>query len=586
MYWIVEALSSFVFTFLICLLIRRKTKKWIVSIYFLFFVVGSLTSFGILHINGSYSYYEFLDFGIHTLSKVMKISAIVYVNLFFVILLMDYFLIKRMNKSELAIVSGIRILPFVSAQFAMIIIGIVFSIFCVIDNIMPQYGLWNVDNQNIQLEKYGYHITNVTRNDYGYPLWMIDDYPLDINSLADKKKIMIIGDSFIWGDGCSNSNYLWWRQLQRKLLEDGYQDCTIIGVGRCGASTQDQLGFLENTGIIEDINPDMILIGYVTNDAQYRDSEGNTVPKQADPVDYFSGNVKGCVKNAFPNMVYLINQYLNERRYNIDDFNADTGFPPEQWEMKIIRGEYLERYKEESINPMGKFAKSLDIPFILVATPNIPSAQYYEERYGSVLPLFEKVGITVFNPLEEYVSAYEKDTHYADGINIVNSHPGTAANMLLADYVRDLLENEYEEYLGKQSSPKKISNQVNDWFPHAVMPMQQGQKIQFVYPASVEAKRFLYMPIKKPYIKLCFDAPINISKIKICGEMLESESGEVYATFENSEKGYDSQELVKLGVFHNSNDTISVDLSNITSLCVHIDIKSWYDRKFSVTLTK
>lgn len=172
------------------------------------------------------------------------------------------------------------------------------------------------------------------------------------------------------------------------------------------------------------------------------------MPKQANPIDYFSGNVKGYVKNAFPNIVYLINQYLNERRYTISDFNEGTGFPYEQWELEIIRGKYLERYKAEAIYPLGKFAESLDIPFVLVATSNIPSVQYYEERYLSALPLFEEAGIPVYNPLEEYVSTYEKDAYYADGINIVNSHPGTAANILLADYVRDLLENEYKEYLG------------------------------------------------------------------------------------------------------------------------------------------
>lgn len=77
---------------------------------------------------------------------------------------------------------------------------------------------------------------------------------------------------------------------------------------------------------------------------------------------------------------------------------------------------------------------------------------------------------------------------------------------------------------------------------------------------------------------------IKRSEIKICGEMSESKFREIYATFENPKKGYDSQELVNLVNFNNSNNSISVDLLNITSLCIHVNIKSQYEREFSVIM--
>ena len=556
---------------------------WIISIFFYFFSIGSLLSLFVLYAGNLYSTYDFLEFNADMVKKVLGVGFGVNLTLL-TILLIIYVWTDKTKKSEIAVVHGIRILPFCSVKYMMVIAGIVFSIFCFVDSIMPQYGLWKIDDQNIQLEKYGYHIANVTQNEYGYPLWMIDDYPLDLDALEDKKKIMVIGDSFIWGDGCSNSNYLWWRQLQRKLYEGGYQDCVVIGVGKCGASTQNQLDYLKNTNLIEDIKPDMILIGYVTNDAQYQDQEGKLVPGQLETKDYFADRPMRWLKVVFPNITYLINQYLDDRYYNTGYFDETTGFPYEQWELEIIRGAYLERYKKETVDPLGKFARSLDIPLVLVATPSIPSMQYYEERYASVLPLFEDAGIPVYNPLEEYVDAYEEDGHYAEGINIVNSHPGTATNVFLADYVKELLENDYEKYLGEKTEPEDISITMNDWFPHAVMPQQKGQKIQFTYPASIEKNRFLYMPINKSYVKVCFEAPININEIQICGELSESESGEIYATYEDSETGYDSQELRKLGDFDKENQIISVELSDITSLCIHVNVKSEHDRVFNIFL--
>lgn len=582
MYWIIEVINSIIFMFFSCVLLKKQ-KIWSGLFFFYFYLVGSLISLFFLYLTGMYSYYDFLEFNIKIVKKIVGINLGINIVLLIALLIIYRWTIRG-RKSELIIVRGIRILPYCSVKYAINIIGTVFLLFGVIDNIMPQYGLWKIDDQNIQLEKYRYHVNNITNNEYGYPLWQIDDNPLDINALESKKKIVVIGDSFIWGDGCSNSNYLWWRQLQRKIYEDGYQDCTIIGVGKCGASTQMQLDYIKNTSIIEDLKPDMIIIGYVTNDAQYEDAEGNLVPKSIGLTDYFSDRPARWMKAVFPNITYLINQYLNDRYYNTGLFDKDTGFPYEQWELEIIRGTYLKRYQKETVDPLGELTKKLNIPVILVATPSIPSVQYYNEKYGAVLPMFEDVGIRVYNPLKKYISEYEKDEHYADGINIVNSHPGTATNVFLAEYVKELLKNDYKEYLGGCTKYNCISSSVNDWFPHAVMPQQKGSEIEFIYPASIEKNRFLYMPIKKAYIKLSFDVPININSIKIYGEMLASESGEIYATYENSQKGYDSQELEKLGNFKEGSEKVAVELSNITSLCIHIDIKSQYDRPFRVVL--
>lgn len=187
MYWFIEAVYSFIFM-LFTYILLKKHKKWMLSFFFYFFLSGSLICLFILRSKKICSYYDFLELNIDTVKLIIGVSFGVNIVLL-IILLITCAWIDKTKKLELAIVGGIRIVPFCSVLYVTIIVGTMFLLFCFIDNIMPQYGLWQVDNQNIQLEKYTYHIGNVTNNEYGYPLWMINDDPLDLKRLEDKKRL-------------------------------------------------------------------------------------------------------------------------------------------------------------------------------------------------------------------------------------------------------------------------------------------------------------------------------------------------------------------------------------------------------------
>jgi len=179
MYWIIESVNSLVFMFCVFILLKMQ-KKGMISTFFYFFFLGGLTSLFILYSKNLCSYYDLLEFNADMIKNVVGLGFGVNVILL-IIFLSIHIWVKQTKKSEIAVVHNIRILPFCSVQYVMVIIGIIFSLLCFIDHIMPQYGLWTVDNHNIQLEKYGYHISvidlrNPTRSNGNNLLHLVNKY--------------------------------------------------------------------------------------------------------------------------------------------------------------------------------------------------------------------------------------------------------------------------------------------------------------------------------------------------------------------------------------------------------------------------
>ena len=96
------------------------------------------------------------------------------------------------------------------------------------------------------------------------PIWkFIDDGPLP--SKGNKKRILVVGDSFVWGHGYSNLNYVWWKQLARILYVNGYTDVEVVAAGTSGFNTDMELNkILKNKEVMKYLD--------VLVDGQYVDS--------------------------------------------------------------------------------------------------------------------------------------------------------------------------------------------------------------------------------------------------------------------------------------------------------------------------
>ena len=59
-------------------------------------------------------------------------------------------------------------------------------------------------------------------------------------------RIVVIADSFSWGDGLANINDVWWRQIERELERRGYTDVEVLALGWNGAQTKEELAWLRD----------------------------------------------------------------------------------------------------------------------------------------------------------------------------------------------------------------------------------------------------------------------------------------------------------------------------------------------------
>lgn len=82
----------------------------------------------------------------------------------------------------------------------------------------------------------------------------------------DRVRVLVIGDSFIWGHGIVDTDMRWQDLLERELNSlTGPGTFEVIGMGSRGLSTlgQSQIFTAE---LIDEVDPDIVLLGYGEND--------------------------------------------------------------------------------------------------------------------------------------------------------------------------------------------------------------------------------------------------------------------------------------------------------------------------------
>lgn len=80
-------------------------------------------------------------------------------------------------------------------------------------------------------------------------------------------RIVVVGDSFTWGDKIADSRNLWTSVLERRLNErsGGHRRCQVINLARCGYTTVAERHVLFEVGYA--YAPDLVIVQFHPNDA-------------------------------------------------------------------------------------------------------------------------------------------------------------------------------------------------------------------------------------------------------------------------------------------------------------------------------
>lgn len=395
---------------------------------------------------------------------------------------------------------------------------------------------WVAENKTIDVENHKKILNSFTR-----PLFRSLGYSPS-SMVTGRNRILILGDSYILGDGLTNINMTWWRQTQWELERRGYRNLDVIAAGTNGASTQDEYGWLKSNSLIDAAHPDVIIFGYVTNDPDMKNHAGNRLVKQMPTNGSLGDDASNIFKKLLPNLSLELESRMSGKLHFVPD--DSTGYPYGQWELKILEGRNFKEYKN-LLKQLSIKLKGIGIPSFFVSTPNYPNRGDFEVRYRPIRDAMQESGLKFYDVLPAFLECcsqiYLSQVSWA--ASPANGHPGPRATHFYAVQVADILESQYSSVLGRRTPIGQYKPAINDWMPASLNPVANGAGIwTFQYPHN--EVDLLFMPIKKRHVALNFERPVSIRGIKLISNTAAEFA--VWATVLN-EGNYEEKEYVWVG---------------------------------------
>lgn len=471
------------------------------------------------------------------------------------------------------------------------------------------YDMFALENQNtllLQLDhspanKFFMSATNIysakTMFDFNFVPEEKNEYPsLDYltkeTSLDDAFNIVIIGDSFVWGAYSQNRNELFWRLLENDFRKDGCR-VNIFGVGTTGANAYEELSWLTDSSLVEDLEPDMVIFGYVYNDSD--DSvkiEGNSVNWNKElPIISTIGKI---LPNIYDGLIQRISAktMYNDKYADSEYVNYDSA-PP------ILKGRFYEKYKTDFVQKLDTFASTVDFPVAVVTLPTLPNNMMLEALYEPLEGLYSDCkNISYYNSVEEYnkFASHKHSKNYS--VNPADFHPGSATNRFYADFIKAFIETDFsshiESFKGKYAPSESL--EINEFLPADISPVKTSENDNVVtysieYPGKETTKNsygiekhsnFLVAPLGKEHIRISFATPVSIDSMTVIGAY---KSAELYYTRLDPELNYDTHEIYKYK--QTEENTFSADKKEqITSILICADFEENSNRKINLTFRK
>lgn len=378
---------------------------------------------------------------------------------------------------------------------------------------------------------YNHHIwTNSVERNLGTQtdwIFRTKGHPVSPQKEEGRKRILVMGDSFVWGDGYANINQIWWRQLQLVLRERGYENVEVIAAGQCGTSTRMQLFYIGK--FVEEVQPDLVVWGVVSNDAD----EGIVpvfYPQLWKDDSIVRLHERMMVWGIFPRINFQLQslriaKLAASRPYEAIGFPANVYSSDREspWEAAQLSPENLHAYRQ-TVSDTADYVRSISVPCAFVALPDNPfMGPFFEKHYETMGSLFHEQGLTFYNLWEPY---HEKVESYLDvprlwwGNNPSNGHPCYASTRAYAGLVADLLERDYPEMLGERVDPVQSAAGaglplINDWLPAGLDPVPSESDpwtVTFEYPVEGLIPS---MPIGAPHVQLHFREPVAVGQVQV-----------------------------------------------------------------------
>jgi len=236
-----------------------------------------------------------------------------------------------------------------------------------------------------------------------------------------KTKVMVVGDSFVYGDGIENPEERFSNRLGQKLGDD----YVVFNLGKGGTNTKHHI----NAILKYPYSPDILVLSYVINDIA-----GSVLERQWI-------NRPGSGPRVLPELPLLVN---NSYAFNFFYWRLhrmmQAGQPDARWAW------YLSVYNDpdswwihqEQLLSIYEGAQSEQIPLFVVV---FPSMDYTEESLvvtERIIDLYEKKGVPTLDVAELIEEIPKKDRM----ASAVDAHPSELVHSLVADALYEMFVEE------------------------------------------------------------------------------------------------------------------------------------------------
>lgn len=382
---------------------------------------------------------------------------------------------------------------------------------------------WNEENKRI-VQMNLFRSSSCSENG----IWRSQLIPVP-HRISASPRILVVGDSYIWGDGYLNINDTWWRQLERELHRRGYNRCEVDAIGYRGYSLSDEIRAVKRA--IQEIKPDLIVWGYTPNDA-----DEHLIPQPGFPK---MSSVRRILHKYVPENLSLFDRKILASWMAWDDdskrpmVNAD-----ESWELSLLSGQNWEKLRS-TLFDYANFITMENKPSVMVALPNFANDGYNRSRFTPIKDFLTLLNVNFLDLSRNYCAWYQSERQkllskgYVQQaqqliqINPANAHPGTAVTHYYASQVADYLTSHNPQLFQKEMPPQQeLDPTINDVMPPPLLT--QISKIDSGYQIEIPREEHqMFMPLLQAFVQLNFAEPAKLKTIEIEGEFQDVK---LYAT--------------------------------------------------------
>jgi lysophospholipase L1-like esterase len=319
--------------------------------------------------------------------------------------------------------------------------------------------------ENSYIPPKGYKNENVIT--WGHKVNLNKYYFRDTEIIYPKPKgvfrVMVLGDSFTWGVGLSESE-MYTNRLD-SLLNNYFkeQKFEVVNCGLCGRSTTQERDILRN--LKDTVQPDLIVVGFCVNDPQPK-GQDYSIEKEKFQEKWGSFFTKLQNELSHLHLAYTAEAIVNA----IYTYNTNSGRLPS---LEVSLGRTYEPSSKDwkgftqALKDIKNISDSLNCPKPIMAVFNQSASLYFHDSLNiinkrrliinlnwmrQVYETASKIGFETINyyPIIDKEILNKKITRNNINVNVLDGHPSAELNAI---YAKEIFERAKPLIQSKLNSP-------------------------------------------------------------------------------------------------------------------------------------